>query len=127
MSKTIGTIVGIVIIVFAAVMFFTANQTSNNTDELTGKWYTESVTEDISWSVEYTFKDGRYTSLVKQDNGADERFDEGPYRILSRHEDGSMIVMKASDTFEKSYEVVISVAEDGNSLSLEGMKMDRVE
>jgi hypothetical protein len=127
MPKTIATIVGIVIIVFAGVMFFSNSSTQKNVDELTGSWYTESITEDVTWSVDYTFKDGRYTSLIKQNNGADERFDEGPYKVISRHDDGSMVVMKTSDVFDKSYEVGIVIMEDGNSLLLEGMKMDRVQ
>ncbi len=126
MSKTILTIVGIVIIVFAGVMFFTSNQSSQS-DELTGTWYIESETEGIKYSVEYIFKDGRYTSIVKQDNGADPRVDEGTYNILSKHEDNSLVVQKNSETHNKNYEVAIVIIEDSNALLLEGMRMNRTK
>lgn len=128
MTKTIITIVGIVIIVFAGVLFFSNSQPSPaQTDELTGTWYTEGQAEEIKWTVKYVFKNERYTSTITQDNGAETRIDEGPYKILTRFGDGTMDVLKQSETQNKSYEVVIQMIEDGNALLLEGMRMDRIE
>ena len=129
--EIIITIIIAIVVVIAGGLFLT-NKIPNTAstslleeakDEFTGTWRGEGITkENYKWFVVYTFKNGTYdmtTDSAVKDNGT--------YVITKRFEDKSIQITKTSVPFNKTYDVFNVFSDNGDTLSIEGMKFHRVK
>ncbi len=98
-----------------------AQQAAVEKDAFTGSWKGGGTTKDgYKWFVIYTFNNGTYdmkTESAFKDNGT--------YVISKRFEDGSIKMTKTSIPFKKTYDIYNTFADNGKTLIIDGMKLQK--
>jgi hypothetical protein len=113
--------IALLAIVIIILLAFLPEALQNNHDELTGSWRGGGVSaEGYEWYMIYDFDNGKYT--LETDSGYSEN---GTYKITKRFDDGSITVEKTFYNGEKIFEMSIILDENQNSMTLEGVRMER--